>query len=400
MEGAMVDLNELSAQEIGRRLRLARENAGIRQDDAAQIIGMSRPTLVSIEQGIRRVRIQEIQMLARHYRVSVNALLRREAVHTDLMPRFRKLRETEDAHTTEVIHLFNNLIKADVEMENLLGIERRKNYPGGRGINEGDVIALAEKHAKELRDWLGLGPGPIADIFSIIEIGLGIRLYQRRLSSGSKIAGLFTYDETVGACIFLNANHPLPRRIQSAAHELGHFYGTRYNPEVLEEDEKFLSREERYANAFGRAFLTPLESFSESFRQLKEITGKTTRRLIILLSQQYNISRQACCLRLEELGLAKKGTWAWFENNGGITDEHVREVWGDMSTSSDPIKFDADRPISQRMSLMAHAAWKRELMSEGQLVELLKIGRIELRTIIDQIELEERESDELLKLPD
>jgi len=71
-----------------------------------------------------------------------------------------------------------------------------------------------------------------------------------------------------------------------------------------------------------------------------------------------------------------------------------------MSTSSDPIKFDADRPISQRMSLMAHAAWKRELMSEGQLVELLKIGRIELRTIIDQIELEERESDELLKLPD
>jgi Zn-dependent peptidase ImmA (M78 family) len=400
MEDAMVDLNELSAQEIGRRLRLARENAGIRQDDAAQIIGMSRPTLVSIEKGIRRVRIQEIQMLARHYRVSVNALLRREAVHTDLMPRFRKLRETEDTHTAEVIHQFNNLIKADVEMENLLGIERRRNYPGERGINEGDVIALAEKHAKELRDWLGLGLGPIADIFSIIELGLGIRLYERRLSSSSKIAGMFTYDETVGACIFLNANHPLSRRIQSAAHELGHFYGTRHNPEVLEEDEKFLSREERYANAFGRAFLTPVESFSESFRQLKEITGKTTRRLIILLSQQYNVSRQACGLRLEELGLAKKGTWAWFENNGGITDEHVREVWGDVPASSDRVKCDADRPISQRMSLMAHAAWKRELMSEGQLVELLKIGRVELRTIIDQIELEERESDELLKLPD
>ena len=91
----MADLNELSAQEIGRRLRIARENADIRQDDAAQVIGMSRPTLVSIEKGVRRVRIQEIQMLARHYGVSVNALLRREAVHTDLMPRFRKLRETD-----------------------------------------------------------------------------------------------------------------------------------------------------------------------------------------------------------------------------------------------------------------------------------------------------------------
>jgi Zn-dependent peptidase ImmA (M78 family) len=396
----MADLNELSAQEIGRRLRIARENANIRQDDAAQVIGMSRPTLVSIEKGVRRVRIQEIQMLARRYGISVNALLRREAVHADLLPRFRKLRETEDAHTTEAVQLFNDLIKADVEMENVLGIQRRRNYPPEHGINEGDVVPLAEKHAKELRDWLGLGPGPITDIFSIIELGLGIRLYQRRLCSSSKVAGLFTYDESVGACILLNANHPLPRRIQSAAHEVGHFYGTRQTPEVLEDDEKFLSRDERYANAFGRAFLTPSESFSESFRQLKEITGKTTRRLIILLAQQYNISRQACGLRLEELGLAKKGTWAWFENNGGITDDHVREVLGEMADRRDPAKSDADRPISHRLSLMAHAAWKRELMSEGQLAELLKVGRVELRGVIDQIELEESGTDELLKLPD
>ncbi|WBU32044.1 XRE family transcriptional regulator [Rhodopseudomonas palustris] len=396
----MADLNELSAQEIGRRLRLARENADIRQDDAARVIGVSRPTLVSIEKGVRRVRIQEIQMLARHYGVSVNALLRREAVHTDLMPRFRKLRETEDKHTAEAIQLFNNLIRADVELENILGIRRRRNYPPECGINEGDVLALAEKHAKDLRDWLGLGPGPIADIFSVIELGLSIRLYQRRLSSSSKVAGLFTYDESVGACILLNASHPLPRRIQSAAHEVGHFYGTRQIPEVLEDNEKFLSRGERYANAFGRAFLTPADSFSESFRQLKQITGKTTRRLIILLAQQYNISRQACTLRLEELGLAKKGTWAWFENNGGITDNHVREVLGEMADRRDLTKSDADRPISHRLSLMAHAAWKRELMSEGQLAELLKVGRVELREIIDQIELEERDTDELLKLPD
>ena len=396
----MADLNELSAQEIGRRLRLARENAGIRQDDAAQFIDMSRPTLVSIEKGARSVRIQELQVLARHYGVSVNTLLRREAVHTDLVPRFRRLRKTEDKQKAEAIQLFNDLIKANVELENILGIERRRNYPPDRGINEGNVLTLAENHAQELRNWLGLGPGPIVDIFSIIELGLGIRLYQRRLSSKSRVAGLFTYDDTVGACILLNANHPLPRRIQSAAHELGHFYGTRYTPEILEEDERFLSRDERYANAFGRALLTPAESFKESFRQLKEITGKTTRRLIILLSQQYNISRQACVLRLEELGIAKKGTWDWFEKNGSITEAHVREVLGEMAYRPDPAKTDADRPISHRMSLMVHAAWKRDLMSEGQLTELLKVGRVELRNIIDQIELEDSETDDLLKLPD
>jgi len=394
----MADLNEIGAQEMGRRLRVARENAGVRQGEAAQIIGMSRPTLVSIEQGARPVRIQELQQLARCYGISVNALLRREAVHTDLVPRFRKAQQVENTHTVEAVQLFNNLIKADVELENLLGIHRRRNYPTARGIHHGDVLSLAEKHAVELRGWIGIGLGPISDIFSLIEFGLGIRLYQRRLASSSKVAGLFTFDEQVGACILLNANHPLPRRVQSAGHELGHFFGTRETTEVLREDERFLSRDDRYANAFGRAFVSPADSFAERFRQLKEITGRTTRRLIILLAHQYNISRQACVLRLEDLGLVKKGTWEWFEHNGGITDQQAREVLGSAADRTDPVKSDADRLVSHRTSLMAHAVWKRELMSEGQLAELLRVGRVELRAIVDQIELEQDESDEFLKL--
>lgn len=394
----MADLNELSAQEIGRRLRLARENADIRQDEAAQVIGMSRPTLVSIEKGTRRVRIQELQTLARHYGVSVNAILRREAVHTDLIPRFRKLRETEDDHTLEAIQLLNDLVKAEVELENVLGVERRRHYPPERGINEGDVLELAEKHAQELRDWLGLGSGPIVDIFSVIELDLGIRLYQRRLSSKSKVAGLFTFDDAVGACILLNANHPLERRIQSAAHEVGHFYGTRRVPEVLEDNEQFLSRDERYANAFGRAFLTPRKSFEESFRQLTAGADKLTRRHVILLAHQHNLSREAAVRRLEELDLVRKGTWEWFKRNGGIKDEQAREVLGTAAIRPDPAKEDANRPVSHRLSLMAHAAWKRGLMSEGQLAELLKLRRVEVRGLIDQIELEESVTDDLLKL--
>ena len=202
---------------------------------------MSRPTLVSIQKGLRAARIQELQTLARHYGVTVNALLRREAVHTDLVPRFRKLREAEDPLEAEAVRLFNDLIKADVELENVLGIERKRDYPPQRGINEATWSAWAKNMRKNCATGWASRPGPVADIFSVIELSLGIRLYQRRLSSGSKVAGLFAYDEFVGACILLNANHPLSRRVQSAAHELGHFYGTRENPEVLEEDGKYLS---------------------------------------------------------------------------------------------------------------------------------------------------------------
>ncbi len=394
----MTDLNELTAQEIGRRLRLARESAKILQDEAAKVICMSRPTLVSIEKGDRRVRIQELQALANHYGVSVNALLRREAVHTDLVPRFRRLRETEDEHTGEAVQLLNDLVRAEVELENILGIERPKSYPPERGINTGDVVELAEQHAQELRDWLGLGSGPIADIFSLMELDLGIRLYQRRLSKGSKVDALFTYDQTLGACILLNANFPLERRIQSAAHELGHFVGTRQAPEVLEENEKFQSREERYAHAFGRVFLSPRKSFEATWRQLTA-GSEITRRPIIVQAHHFRISREACVRRLEELGLVKRGAWEKLKSHGGITSAQVREVLGDAASKPDLAKDDANRPVSHRMSFMAYTAWKRDLMSEGQLAELLKIKRLELRALLDQMELEESETDDLFKLP-
>lgn len=393
------DLNDVSAQEIGRRLRVARKNAGVLQNDAALHIGVSRPTLVSIEKGVRRVRIDELQRLAHYYGTSANAILRREAVHTDLVPKFRKLRDTEDVHTLEAVQLLNNLARAEIELENVLCIEKVRKYPPERGINAGKVELLSEEHAQDLRDWLGIGSGPLTDIFSIIELDIGIRLYQKRLSTSSKVSGLFAYDVDLGACILLNANHPLERRVQSAAHELGHFVGTRQVPEVLEVGEQFLSREERYANAFGRAFLTPRKSFEESFRQLTAGSDKLTRRHVILIAHQYNISREACVRRLEELELVKRGTWAWFEANGGIKDAQVRSVLGSMAQRSDPAKDDSNRTVSHRLSLMAHAAWKRDLMSEGQLAELLNIPRVELRATIDQIELEEGETDDLLKLP-
>ena len=337
--------------------------------------------------------------MAGRYGVSVNAILRREAVHTDLVPRFRKLRESEDVHTAEAVQLLNDLVKAEVELENVLGVVRERRYPPERGISSGDVFELAERHAQGLRDELGLGSGPIADIFTLIELDLGIRLYQRRLKSNSKVSGLFAFDPSVGACILLNANHRWGRRVQSAAHELGHFTGTRQMPEVLEENEQFLSREERYAHAFGRAFLTPRKSIEESFKQLTAGASKLTRRHVILLAHQYHISREACVRRLEELELVRKGTWDWFEKHGGITDKHAEEALGASAPRSDPVKEEANRPVSQRMALMAYEAWKQELMSEGQLAELLKMRRVDLRALVDEIGLEESETDDLLKLP-
>ena len=70
-------LEQMSAEEVGERLRIAREKANLTQEDAAKAIDVARTTLIAIEKGQRRARIGEVQKLAKAYGTSVNALLRR-----------------------------------------------------------------------------------------------------------------------------------------------------------------------------------------------------------------------------------------------------------------------------------------------------------------------------------
>jgi Zn-dependent peptidase ImmA (M78 family)/transcriptional regulator with XRE-family HTH domain len=394
----MSALDTVSPVDVGERLRIARDNADITQKDAADKINIARTTLVAIEKGQRRIRIDELQQLAKLYGTSVNALLRREAVHVDLVPRFRKpfvprFRKPPDdldAAADRAAEIMSRLAKAEIELENLLGIERVRNYLPERPILQGDVREQAENNAIELRERLGLGNAPIGDIVTLLEMEMGVRVYVRRLDS--RISGLFAYDDELGPFILLNANHPRERRTQTAAHETGHFLSTRRQPEVLHINEMTNSREERYADAFGRAFLTPSRAVKQKYREITAGSDQLTRRHVIVLAHFFGVAREAMVRRLEELSLTKNGTWDWFQANGGITDQHARQVLGDLSIP-DAQKAEADRPTTLRLNLLAAEAYRRQLLSEGQLARLLDIDRIELREIMDDLEIEGSEAD-------
>lgn len=375
----MTPLDELDPLEVGERLRIARESAGINQANAATAIDIARTTLIAIEKGQRRVRINELQQLAKLYKSSVNALLREEAIQVDLAPRFRKLIGSSDIAADAAARLMANLAKAEVELENLLGFKRIQNYPPERPILRGDVRAQAEQDALELRQRLGLGISPVRDIVTLLELELGVRVYVRRFDG--KISGLFAYDEALGPCILLNANHPRERRTQSAAHECGHFISTRREPEILHHEEVENSREERYADAFGRAFLTPTRGVIQKFHEVTAGSDRLTRRHVIVLAHFFGVSREGIVRRLEELALVKTGTWDWFQSNGGITDDQAKQVLGDLP-APDNCKADADRPTTLRLNLLAAEVNRQGLLSEGQLARLLHLDRVELREIL------------------
>ena len=388
-------LEGLKSHDVGERLRIARVAAGITQADAAAGIDVARTTLIAIEKGQRRIQPDELRRLVRLYDTSVNAVLRRESVYVDLVPRFRKLSTSTNEATEGAARLLADLVQAEVELENLLGIKRTRTYPPERPIMPGDVRIQAENDAAELRQWLGLGLAPVRDLVSLLELDLSVRVYVRQLDSS--VSGLFAYDDELGPCILLNANHPRERRAQSAAHELGHFVATRHKAEILYTTEEYNSREERYANMFGRTFLTPARTVMLRFHEITAGSSHLTRRHVILLAHAFGVSREAMVRRLEELRLTKPGTWDWFEANGGITNMQARQVLGDLF-AIDTDKHESDRPTTLRLNLLAAEAWHQDLLSEGQLARLLHLDRLGLREILDNAEIERSEADGMPKL--
>ena len=139
----------LGDREIGERLRIAREGARITQAAAAQAISAARTTIVALEQGQRRVRTDELQKLAALFGTSANALLRRESIHVDMIPRFRKLTMTADEASLDAVSLLNDLVRAEVELENALGVSRSRNYPPERPVLPGNIRQQAELDAQD-----------------------------------------------------------------------------------------------------------------------------------------------------------------------------------------------------------------------------------------------------------
>ena len=366
----MID-QRIPPEVLGERLRLARSAAGMTQDAAANAIGIARTTLVAIERGQRRVRSEELLALAANYRISVGKLVASEAVHVDLNAKFRKLDgRTQSASVVGAIDLLNRLASGAVELERALGVELRSDYPPPIKILTGRYYDQAEDAAIGLRNRLGIGLGKISDLMSVLELDLGVRVFCRPLPNGS-ISGLYAFDSSIGACILVNASHPWRRRMQTLAHETGHFITDRSYADVMDEESVALTLEEKFARRFGGALLMPAPALRARFEQLLNEGSTIDVRALVLLAHQFNVVPEAMCRRLEELELLARGTWASIRERG-YNSSLESEVIGDIEHHPSP------PAIPPRLAFLAARALTEDVLSEGQLCEMLVVERVEL----------------------
>lgn len=359
--------------QLGERLRSARSQAGLTQEQAAKAMDMARTTVVAVEKGQRRVRPEELDTFSRTYGISVNSLFRPSVVRVDLLPRFRSLADGSNGSAQEAARLLNDLASAEIELEQLVGRTLKRDYPAERSILPGDVREQAEDLAGEMRQRLGLGLAPISDIVSMLETEIGVRVFIRPLKGA--ISGLFVYDEDVGACILLNQNHPRERRALTAAHEFAHLISARREPDVVDTANGPLSRTERFATAFSLSFFMPAAVVRNRFREFQSTNGRFSPRHLVLMAHALHVSPEAMGRRLEDLKLLPEGTWESLKSRG-FSGQLVQEVLGDRRQEDDVF-------VPPRLWSLAAEAHERELLTEGQLAEMLHMDRRDIRRMLD-----------------
>jgi transcriptional regulator with XRE-family HTH domain len=107
----------VTKEAIAKRLRLAREQAGLSQGQVARLLGLHRPTITEAEAGRRNVTAEELVKLSDVYGVSVSWLACSEDEDTGLQAAkiklaARELQKLKPADMDRLLHLLAALRRA------------------------------------------------------------------------------------------------------------------------------------------------------------------------------------------------------------------------------------------------------------------------------------------------
>jgi DNA-binding XRE family transcriptional regulator len=258
-------LDKIDPKKLGERLQQARKKCGMTQANAAQIIDASRTTMIAIEKGERRLKATELIKLARAYGQAVSDFVRPSPVVEPFAVQFRaafqrsdSLRDSfayrEKEQIIEVIQDFEELCRNYLELEEIMDAPLPRNYPREYEVEGMPIEQTAESIAISERQRLGLGDGPISLLRDILEHNVGLRIFYIKMPG--KYSEMYNYDQKLGGCLAINANHPEERRRWSLAHGYLHFLAHR-RKSVLDEVEIGYQRmpmSEKLAEAFPKYF--------------------------------------------------------------------------------------------------------------------------------------------------
>lgn len=252
----------VSQQELGRRLRLAREACQMTQEAVARRLAVSRSTVAQIELGNRAVTSLELDRLATLYGRDIREFLAEDFREEDaLVALFRAHPDVlERDQVADALRACIALGREVTNLERLLGVDRDLRavavYPVPAVRTRWQAVQQGEQVADQERLRLGLGVAPIANVADMLETQ---SVRTALVDLPEDMSGLTLSHPTVGLFVVANRRHHFLRRRFSYAHEYAHVLLDRDRLGTISRATDRDDLIEVRANAFAASLLLPEE---------------------------------------------------------------------------------------------------------------------------------------------
>lgn len=290
----------ISQEELGRRIRLAREANNWSQGRLAEAVGLTQSAISRVESGGRALDSIELAEMAEVLRVSPLQLLEDNPLRVRLAARAV---EDHDGSAEEALARAEELL----EIRRLLG---SLGYDGDMqerralrlDLDEKDTdIDQGRKLAEQVRRHLRLGSRPVGDLAQLVESKLGLDLAIEQLPEG--IAGLYVEHDQVALALVDSSAVPGRRRF-TIAHELCHHLckdAADHTDAIVDLYRQSQKKSERRANSFAAHLLMPIAGLEEQINN-REIDGQ----VVVELEYEFGVSHDALLWHLVNNRLTTK----------------------------------------------------------------------------------------------
>lgn len=342
---------------LGAKLRRARENLGLTQEELSKSVGLSSEFISLLEIGKRAPSLDSLRRLSDFLKKDIGYFLQDTEGDFQVLGREKKLSKEAQA----VIRRFQRYSEDYLRVEELT---QRRAEPAPFYQN-----ASAERMAQEERKRLGLGDEPIRDIFTLLELN-GLRILRQAVPEAAQIAGIFVFYEAEQAGFaLLDSSRPLGDQHVAAAHEYAHYLKDRFAGPILDNPDVFIDEylplyhpREKFAQQFAFDFLVPP-------RKLKHVVSKElhARSLhfedVIFLKRYFGVKTSHMLGILQKQEIIPPHRYAEYRNIDHAAFE--RSLFGKVGSEELPARSRTKLISSDRYKILGVSAFQKTVRDKS-----------------------------------
>ncbi|MBI3131487.1 MAG: ImmA/IrrE family metallo-endopeptidase [Acidobacteria bacterium] len=392
----------ITQEELGKRIRAARESCRMTQESVAGSLGLSRPVFVQIEAGNRSISSLELGKLAYLFGRDIREFLA-ESFHREdaLAALFRAQPEvTGDPVVVDSLRKCMALGRELTRLERMVGLDRDlptvAAYTHAAPRTQQEAIDQGQRLAEEERRRLGVGCGPMPDLAELLE-SQGVRTGLVDLPDD--VSGLTLSDREVGLFVVVNRLHHHYRRRFSFAHEYAHVLTDRDRYGFISRVSDREDLLEVRANVFAANFLMPTEGVrqfvtglgkgrpsrtrAEVFDEVGSLPvegrtqpGSQTIKLydVVQMAHHFGVSRTSALYRLRNLRLLTNPELDLLK---GLDEAGQGRQLAELLGLPEPDHSELRGAFRHRFLGLALEGYRRDEISYGKLKELVAMVGLE-----------------------